>query len=75
MGEVWLVWWSDDLSPAPRLDSVWDSEAGAVAHVEWELGAERVAGGDLLWVAHDDDFDCDDEYRVERRPLMHADLA
>lgn len=76
-GEAWLViedWgeWSDH---GTAVESVWDSEAGAVSHIVRDLGAElddcsRTFG--YTWRLADDEDIYDTLYSVKHMAVRHG---
>lgn len=77
MASVWMVMessgsWSDFYE---SVESVWDSEAGAVSHIVRDIGAtldeDWSRRGDLTWVLDGDGWD-PISYTVEREPVLHG---
>lgn len=74
--DVWLVveeWgeWSDYTM---RIDSAWDSEAGAVSHIVRDIGAEfDVRWRDRLSWRLEDDGPYDTYYSIRHMAVRHGD--
>lgn len=76
MAEVWLVMssWGEWSDYSNQVESVWDSEAGAVSHIVDDVGAtldqHPLAG--ISWVVDDEDDVYPTYYSVERRRVRHG---
>lgn len=80
MDEVWLVVWSSGSYSdyCTGVESVWDSDAGAISHIVRDLEAELYEPDSphpgIKWVVRDPDgWDEEDVYYdVERKRLRHG---
>lgn len=80
MAEVWMVIGDQGVysDHSNWVESVWDTEAGAVSHIVRDLGAELVDPDHprdrLTWVARDPDgWSYEDVYyEIDRKPLRHG---
>lgn len=80
MDEVWLVMGSSGSYSdyCTWVDSVWDSEAGAVCRIVRDIGAELIEPDfprdRVTWVERDPDGWAEEDryYEIDRKPLRHG---